>query len=439
MPASPSRGGPFRTHRVAIVASLGILLAQAARIPELTDPLGNPVPDRWQLSTPWLHTLGSPLFSLWDQVAMLSRSRLSGLLLGLAVGYLAWRVVARWHRRVRWQRAALEEGSTLLVAIALFGAFVAIGMAWNTRPARRLVGLGSGEFTVEVHSHSSVSHDVKSWPVAGFDVEQSRAWHQRAGVDVLFVTDHNLTTGWERTGLAETPGQLRLCPGVEISAFGAHVVVLGTPLPADPAAYRGSAENRARLFREVRREPGAIAIASLPEYRGKAAEFLAEGVGGFEVVNASPKANELSRRERDSVVALARRHGVAVVAAGDQHGYGATPMAWNVMREPRWWQIGDGLCAAVVAQLRAGGVTAVQIVERSRLRPDHPLPGFLTPLGALWMAWATLSLGGVLSWLAWLWGLTLLTRALIRRLREHRARAILTAVGAVPSSSTRRT
>jgi len=424
----------LRSHRVAFLLTAGILLAQAARLPELVDPLGAPLPVTWRLDTPWLYWILAPLFSLWDQVAMLSRSRLSGFLVGLAVGYVAWRVVVRRGRRVRWQRMAREEAGALTTSVLALALFVAAGLAWNTRPSRRLVGLGSEELTVEVHSHSNVSHDVKVWPVSGFDVAASIAWHERAGVDVLFITDHNLATGWERHGLAAVQGQLRICPGMEVSAFGAHVVVLGSPLPVDPSAYRGTPENRARLFREVAQAPGVVAIASLPEYRGEAAEFLAEGVGGFEIVNASPKANEFTRAERDSVVALAQAGNRVVLAAGDQHGYGATPMAWNVLRLPGWRRLGDSLCTTVVSALKAGGPAVARIAERTRLRPDHLLPGVLTPLGVLWMAWATLGAAGVVSWLAWIWLASIAGHEVRIRLRRRRAHAILTAVGAVPPS-----
>jgi hypothetical protein len=104
-------------------------------------------------------------------------------------------------------------------------------------------------------------------------------------------------------------------------------------------------------------------------------------------------------------------------------------MAWNVMRHAGWRRIGSALCGAIVSRLRMGGPRAVRIVERTRLRPDHPLPGFLTPFGVIWMAWATLTLAGVVSWLAWIWASTIGIGYANHRLREHRARAILTTVG----------
>lgn len=408
---------------------MGVALAQLFRWPHLSDPLGAPLPAGWQLRTPGLYTALAPFFSLWDNIAMLSRTRLSGFLVGGALAYVGWRVAVRLGRRVRLARAILAEVGSLLAGLAALLLFVGVGMAWNTRPSRVLAGLSTDELTVEIHSHTSASHDVRRWPVAGFDAEANRQWHQRAGVDLLFVTDHNTTAGWRVDAPEPLPGVTHLCPGIEISAAGAHVVVLGAPLPPDPAAYRGAAGNRARLFAEVARSSGAVAIASLPEYRGRAPDFAAEGVAGFEIVNASPKGNDISRPERDRVIALARGRGLVLVATGDQHGYGATPMAWNVVRSPAWRRSPANLCALVVARLRSGSPAAVRIAERTRLRPDHWLPGPLTPLGVVWLAWATLSPAAALSWVAWIWALVLGWSALRESLRRRRSRAIMSAVG----------
>lgn len=408
--------------------TLLILLAQLTGPAALSDPLGGPLPPDWRLHTPLPYAMLAPWFTLWDGVAMLSFSRLKGLLLGSALGYLIWRVVARRRRLVRRGRVALEELRALGLALAVFLAFILVGVAWNQRPAVRLAGLALEELTVEPHSHTPASHDVTGWPVAGFTAEASRRWHQRAGVDVLFITDHNAPATWTAEEGRADMGQAHLCPGVEVSAHGAHVLVLGIPLPADQRPFRGSAANRARLFAEVRATPGAVAIASLPEYRGEVDALVAEGAQGFEIVSASPKASELPRAERDSVIAEARRHQLALVAAGDQHGYGATTMAWNVMRLEGWRREEGPLCAAVVARLRDGGPAAVRIVERARLRPDHPLPGLLTPLGVVWLAWATMGPASLAGWLAWIWIAALGLRAGQAALRRRRTRAIMSTV-----------
>ncbi len=392
-----------RGHPLAAVATALILVAALTSGPAISDPLGAPLSPGWNLHFPAGYALLAPLVTLWDQVAMLPISRLTGFLAGLGLWYLAWRIRVHLTRRVRWPKAVLREVWVAAVCLAALVGFVLLGLSWHARPMARLAGLTVDEVTVEVHSHTNASHDVRGFLVQGFDAAASLDWHERAGVDLLFITDHNTTRGWSLYRGHLPLERTQICPGIELSAHGAHVVVLGTPLPTSQHPYRGSPENRARLFAEIAASPGAVAIASLPEYRGQVERFIAEGARGFEITSASPKGNEIRRVERDSVIALARRHGLFLVGAGDQHGYGATPMVWNVMRIPGWRTGLGPPCAAVVSQFRSGGPETARIVERTRLRADSALPWILTPFGVLWLAWATASLPVTLGWVAWIW------------------------------------
>lgn len=409
-----------------------VLLAVAAGPATLADPLGEPLPPAWRLYHPAGYLALAPLTTLWDHTSLLPLHRLQGFIAGLALAFLGWRAWMRWHHRVRWPRAVLQELRLVALALGGFLLFVLAGVAWRDRPMVRLVGLEADHLTVETHAHTNASHDVQGVLGSGFDAVASQQWHARAGVDVLFITDHNTTLGWERFRGDATPGATLVCPGVEVSAHGAHVLVLGTPLPASPQPYRGSVANRARLFAEVAATPGAVSIASLPEYRGEASQFAAEGVQGFELVSASPKGAVLSRAERDSVIALARREGLALVAAGDQHGYGATPAAWNVLRLPRWRQGGTGPCAAIVERFRSGGPGAARIAARPRLENDHPLPWLLTPIGVAWRAWAGAGWAGGAAWIAWLWAAALTAGWWRGRARRRRQDALESLVGRRP-------
>ncbi len=417
-----------RRHPLAAVATALILVATLTSVPAISDPLGAPLPSGWAIHFPAGYAVLAPLVTLWDQIAMLPISRLTGFLAGLGLLYLAWRIRIRLGRRVRWPRAVLRELWVGAVTLAGFVGFVLLGLTWHARPMARLARLAVDEATVEIHSHTNASHDVRGVLVEGFDAAASRDWHERAGVDLLFITDHNTTRGWSLFRGDLPLERTQICPGIELSAHGAHVVVLGTPLPASQQPYRGGPENRAQLFAEIAMSPGAVAIASLPEYRGQVEQFIAEGARGFEITSASPKGNEIPRVERDSVIALARRHGLFLVGAGDQHGYGATPMVWNVMRIPGWRTGLGPPCAEVVSQFRSGTPETVRIVERTRLRADSDLPWILTPLGVLWLAWATASVPVVLGWLAWVWAAARVGswyRAQQRR-RHEAAIAILT-------------
>jgi hypothetical protein len=373
------------------------LAARAAAVPELSDPVHGAAPPNLHLTTPALYFLFAPIFTLWDGVSLLSMSRLKGFLIGLALLYLAWRVV----RRRFWLR---ELGALALSSLLLL-TFIAAGALWH-RPMRALAGVAPGELVVDFHSHTNVSHDVRNTLMRGFDREANRRWHRRAGFDAVFITDHNIVSreSGVRSRESEAGRATILCPGIEVSAWRAHIVLLGDTLPVDQTRFNGSLGALLTLLQVSDTAYEALSVASLPEYRrnhwGRLDTLLAAGLDGLEIVNASPKANELTRPERDSVIALARAGNRFVVGVSDSHGWGATSMVWNLV--PLASSAGD-TCAAVLRQLRTGGFEAVRIIERDRLRPDDWWPAWLTPLGVLWQTWRGIGWPLTVSWLGWIW------------------------------------
>jgi hypothetical protein len=250
---------------------------------------------------------------------------------------------------------------------------------------------------VDFHSHTYLSHDVRGTLMRGFDAESNRRWHARAGFDAVFITDHNTQT------LAPyRPGHPTLCHGNEVSAWGAHIVLLGDTLPISASEYRNGLPGLLRLLSVSDSAVGALSVASLPEYRrnhwNRLPELVAAGLDGFEVVNAAPKANELLRAERDSVIALARAHNRFVVGVSDIHGWGATSLVWNLVQVPPQSR---QLCADILARLRLG-FPAVDIIERHRLRPDDAWPLWLTPVGVLWETWRSMDWRLTVSWIVWI-------------------------------------
>jgi hypothetical protein len=183
------------------------------------------------------------------------------------------------------------------------------------------------------------------------------------------------------------------------------VVLLGDTLPVDRSRYNSSLDALRTLLAQSESRYGALSVLSLPEYErnhwGRLDSLAAAGADGFEIVNAAPKANELSRARRDSVVSLARRTGKFVVGASDNHGWGATSMVWNVMRVPGA-PAGPAVCTALLDGLRRG-FGASRIVERHRLRADSGWPLWLTPAGVVWETWRGMGWGLTLAWLAWIW------------------------------------
>jgi hypothetical protein len=337
---------------------------------------------------------------------MLSMSRLHGLLIGLALLYLLWR---GWKAfRPCRSFSVLREVRTLAFSLVLLLAFLIGGAVWH-RPMLSLAGIAAGELVVDFHSHTNVSHDVRDTWMRGFDAEASRRWHSRAGFDAAFITDHNTVAG---LGARESQAQggAVMCPGIEVSAWKSHIVLLGDSLPVDRSRYNGSLDGLLTLLRVSDSSYGALSVASLPEYRrnhwGRLDTLLAAGLDGFEVVNASPKANEISSAERDSVISLARSRDRFVVGVSDIHGWGATSMVWNLVRVPVTRSVRD-VCGGVLERLQTG-FGAAQIIERHRLRPDDWWPKWLTPFGVIWESWRSMGAPLTVSWLLWIWGVPLI-------------------------------
>jgi hypothetical protein len=398
----------------------GLLIAAGlAGVPPLSDPVAGSSPASLHLRTPELYLILAPLFSLWDGVSMLSMSRLGGFLTGLGVLYTAWRLLLLLARRqFRWRR----ELSRLVLSVAALLGFILLGALWH-RPMLSLAGVSPGDLIVDFHSHTNLSHDVADTWMRGFDNQANLRWHTRAGFDLAFVTDHNVVSRESRVASHESrvashesrgaDGSALLCPGIEVSAWRAHIVLLGDTLPVDRSRYNGSLEELLQLLDTSESAYGSLTLASLPEYRrnhwSRLDTLIAAGLDGFEIVNASPKANELTRAERDRVIALARAHNRFVAGVSDSHGWGATSMVWNLVSVPPGFD-GSNVCSLVLQQLRSG-FPAVAVLERHRLRPDDWWPLWLTPVGVLWETWRSMGWAQTGSWIVWVW----LAGVLLRR------------------------
>ena len=398
----------MRSRLVSPLILTGLILAaRLASVPALSDPVAGAAPAALYLKIPWAYLVFAPIFTLWDGVSMLSMIRLVGFLGGMVALYLLWRVT-RWLLSRSNPPASLRariftELKVLAPSATLFVAFVVIGAVWH-RPMLSLAGTGADEVIVDFHSHTNVSHDVRNTWMRGFDAETNRRWHSRAGFHAAFITDHNGDS--RQSSVASHEGTV-LCPGIEISVWRAHIVLLGNTGPVDRTRYRGL-DGLLTLLATSDSAYGAVSLASLPEYRrnhwNRLDSLAAGGLDGFEIVNASPKANELTRAETDRVIGIARAQNRFVAGVSDSHGWGATSMVWNMVRSSG--ESRRDTCSTVLRQLQTG-FRAVRIIERHRVRPDDWWPALATPLGVVWETWRSIGWALTASWLLWIWGIAL--------------------------------
>ena len=355
---------------------------------------------------------------------MLSISRWRGLMAGIVVLVMAWQVITlvragragRWRQAFSWRRwvkAPATVGALLL--------WLVIGALWTSRPRVRLTGVLDSEVVFEIHSHTNASPDAAAWPASRFDLPANLAWHRAAGFDLVFITDHNtVAAGFAQLSQPEMETGLAVpCRGIEISSYRSHILILGSELPNEPARYRGSEDRLRELLAVAASRPDIISISSLPEHRGRTALHADLGVEAIEIVNASPKGNETQRDEMSEFIAVAKKHNLAMVAAGDAHGYGATTMAWNIIRSEGWRMSPGQGCGAVIEALARGGGNAVQILQRGKLANDSRWPWIATPLAVVITTWRSMPQASLPGWVIWIWML-----GWLRRRRETDAAAL---------------
>lgn len=133
---------------------------------------------------------------------------------------------------------------------------------------------------------------------------------------------------------------------------------------------------------------GALAIASLPEYRehhwADLDQFVAAGVDGFEIVNCAPKGLAFSSLERQAVIKLARGHDLMVTGASDNHGWGRVTCVWNLTHEG------------------AHGFSGSHVLARPVALAQGDAPALTAAFSQLWLMFRGLSWPERVSWLTWI-------------------------------------
>jgi hypothetical protein len=241
----------LRRHPLALLLTILVIAGAFTPFPAVVDAVtGAPAGDAY-LSHPALYVALAPISNLLDAVTFLSMARAIWFLVCwvLVLGGLGALLPGSTRRRTL--RALLG----LLVPFAVAAAAVLL-----PRPVPSLTTSEqpqSGLTIVDYHSHSERSHDGRN----GWTLERLGSWHAEQGFQAAYVTDHNTPFMG-----SNDDGPIPLLPGVEWSVYQQHVVVLGTVTKIDLAPYSHDTPGMVGLFAAMHSQ-GALAIASLPEYR----------------------------------------------------------------------------------------------------------------------------------------------------------------------------
>lgn len=374
------------------------------------------------LHTPLAYDVVAPFSNILDALTLLSPAQYVATFALCALSFLGF-----WIYRLARSRRGFSAKSVVRAVLVFMGgtvAMVGIGLV-GARPMASLVLANRDLIAVDFHSHTEASHDGRS----GFDAERNREWHSSSGFDAAYVTDHRTFEG-ALSGAARNPARsgdgMVLLPGVELRDGDEHPILIGV----DPKRMQITSPDWQGTTVEADRGPappmllltmpGNILRIPLNEING------AVRLAGVEAVDGSPRGMAQSGRDRDGIMALAQRLHLAVVSGSDNHGWGRTAPAWSVLRIPGWRNMTPAdLDIAIRSTIVARGPQAIQVIAR-RTAPV-PQNRVETAVGGVVIAvvmMRTMNIPDRLSWIAWSWGLCVLSLANARRNRYRlRSRA----------------
>jgi len=393
-----------------------VLVTAAFSLPPIMDLARPQSPAAASLRTPLLYDILAPVSNILDTLTLLSPVQYWGTFALCAVVFFAPGII-RDLRRPR----GFRFWSTILSFLRFMGGTVAvIGIVLVVRRPMASLSLRDPDLiAVDFHSHTSASHDGRP----DFDAERNREWHQSAGFDAAYITDHRTLDG-ALDAAERNPslagGGTTLLPGVELRDADEHPLLLGV----DARRMKISSPDWPEAAVEadggpvppilILTLPGNIVRVPVNEYTGAIRLAAIEGSDG------SPRGVAQTGTDRKGILALAGKLHLAVVVGSDNHGWGRAAPAWSVLRIPGWRGMTPGSLDIAIRRTilaRVPGTTEI-IARRSAASPSGKVEIALGGAAVALSMLRTMNLRERFSWILWSWAGGLLS--LIRARRNRR-------------------
>jgi hypothetical protein len=393
-------GRPRRVPWALVAISTMIVGSSLFATAPLTDAsTGAPVSDG-KLALPFLYKVFAPICDTLDTLSLFSERQHIAFIATCAVIY----AVLRWRSRASgatgWRRLGKECILATLALLALVAVYA--GGTMLPRPAARLAMSSPSAVVVDFHSHTAFSWDGR----AEFTADANRRWHEQAGFDVAYITDHGTFRGAAaaaRLNPARAGDSTVILSGIEVRSEGRHLDVLGTDA-RDSAAYESDDLNEDVFMRTVRgmNTPPPIVLMTLPG--SLKPESGAVRIDALEISDGAPRALSQIDSQRSSLLDVARDRRLAVVAGSNNHGWARASPAWSVMEIAGWRSMTPNeLDVAIRATILQRGYRAVRVVERRTAGPVSIVGTAMTAPLAMWRMSTGASWPERASWLAWIW------------------------------------
>ena len=412
--SSLRRAGRYRWP-LSITLILGVTAAFS--LSPLVDVVRPQSPVLASLRTPFLYDLLAPVSNVLDTLTLLTPAQYWATFALCLVALFAPATV----RNLRRPRE-FSPLSTIVPCLRCIGGTVAIvGLMLVARRPMAALNLKDPDLiAVDFHSHTSASHDGRS----DFDAERNREWHQSAGFNAAYITDHRTFDGAlsaaERNPSVAGDG-VTLLPGVELRDGDEHPILLG----ANPIRTRlTSADLEGALVKSdgglvppilLLTIPGNIRHVPPSEYTGPIR------LAGIEVSDGSPRGMAQAANQNKEILALADTLHLAPVAGSDNHGWGRAAPAWSVLRIAGWRTMTPALLDIAIRRTilaRSPGATEV-IARRTVGPPSGRIEAALGGVAVTVLMLRTMNLRDRFSWILWSWAGALVSLVRARRTRRE--------------------
>ena len=391
----------IRARSLLIPLVLSLLLLSVRGVSPITDSAGGPPPAGVTLHLPGWYLASSPVSRLLDAMSILSTAQSIAVFATLAVIVVGVTLLRRTSRPL-WKRIAIAL-ALLLLTLGAFEAAVVLA----PRPMAQLRVNDPDVVIVDFHSHTGTSHDVRK----SFTHEDNRDWHRGAGFHVGYISDHVKFDG-AVAARAGNPARAGDATSLLTAVEGRYHKIMSTIVfgldERDTALLNKRGNVLSHATASGRRPVSIIALPNrnLDSITVGILDSL-ENFKAIELVDAAPRGLAQLDREEQKVREIASRLGLVLVAASNNHGWGRTAAAWNLVRVPGWRSLPpEEVGLRIEDRLRAADSSSIEIVRR--LRPGvHGIAVAGTLPVMLYQIVGSLTSVERVVWILWLWTVVL--------------------------------
>ncbi len=263
-------------------------------------------------------------------------------------------------------------------------------------PPQSLETKNSNEVLVDIHSHTTYSHDGLATP------EENIRYHLGHGFKAWFVTDHgNVKGAMETEALAERKyPQALVLTGMEVSKQGQNLLLLGIKREiTSPDLEKKGAE----FVNTVRKKYAGVVI--VPHWWGSRAvglQTLADwGVDGFEIFGHASV--PLNRSEQKAIITVSQKNGLLMLGGSNYHGWVNTCDVWTSLQINGWAGLRDNQARekAILTAFRKRESGSFKVIIYGRRDPLSRVNSFFTPFVGSFSYFSSLNGYQVISWIIW--------------------------------------